>query len=250
MSSSRTLRSLPTRAFSTSRPTSSHIGSLPVPLPPTVNLTLPPFSISPSLSSTSPLAQRLLTVSGPLGTQSLHLPAPIILHPPTAQQPALTLSVHDATEKSQRALWGLTRSLINNAITGVSTGFTLELRLVGVGYRGAVEPIPDIFLELQRKMPREIRPSKPGQPAWVPPPLPTDRLNLKLGYAHPILIDIPAGIKVETPSPTKIVLSGMDKQKLGLFAAMVRRWRKPEPYRGKGIFVGDETIKLKEVKKK
>lgn len=117
--------------------------------------------------------------------------------------------------------------------------------------------------------------------------LPTERLNMKLGYAHPIYVDIPAGITVTTPQPTRIVLQGTDKQKLGLFAEKIRRWRKPEPYRGKvsfrsfsqivihrnehekwarllmlfllsvflfsclqGIFVGDETIKIKEIKKK
>jgi large subunit ribosomal protein L6 len=96
-----------------------------------------------------------------------------------------------------------------------------------------VEPIPKVFLDLQSQMPRIARPSKPGAPPYVLPPLPTERLNMKLGYAHPILIDIPAGITVTTPAPTKIVLSGTDKQKLGLFAAKIRRWRKPEPYRGK-----------------
>lgn len=143
------------------------------------------------------------------------------------------MSVHDSEEKSQRSLWGLTRSLINNAIKGVSEGYSVELRLVGVGYRGAVEPIPKVFLDLQSQMPRAARPAKPGAPPYVLPPLPTERLNIKLGYAHPVLIDIPAGITVTTPAPTKIVLSGTDKQKLGLFAAKIRRWRKPEPYRGK-----------------
>jgi large subunit ribosomal protein L6 len=123
--------------------------------------------------------------------------------------------------------------LINNAIKGVSEGYTVELKLVGVGYRGAVEPIPKVFLDLQSQMPRTARPAKPGAPPYVLPPLPKERLNMKLGYAHPVLIDIPAGITVTTPAPTKIVLSGTDKQKLGLFAAKIRRWRKPEPYRGK-----------------
>jgi large subunit ribosomal protein L6 len=158
------------------------------------------------------------------------LAPPIILD---SSPDAVRVSVHDSTEKRQRSLWGLTRSLINNAVKGVSEGYTLELRLVGVGYRGAVEPIPEVFIELQKQMPRIVRTSKPGAPPYHPPPLPTDRINLKLGYAHPVLVDIPAGITVTTPSPTTIVLKGSDKQKLGLFAAKIRRWRKPEPYRGK-----------------
>jgi large subunit ribosomal protein L6 len=218
------------RALHTSARRASHIGSLPILVPAGVRLGLPALSISPELPSGSPTAQRLLTVTGPLGEQILPLSPPIILD---SSPDALRVSVHDSTEKRQRSLWGLTRSLINNAVKGVSEGYTLELRLVGVGYRGAVEPIPEVFIELQKQMPRIVRTSKPGAPPYHPPPLPTDRINLKLGYAHPVLIDIPAGITVTTPSPTTIVLKGLDKQKLGLFAAKIRRWRKPEPYRGK-----------------
>lgn len=218
------------RALHTTARRASHIGSLPISVPAGVRLGLPALSISPELPPGSPAAQRLLTVTGPLGEQILPLSPPIILD---SSPDAVRVSVHDSTEKRQRSLWGLTRSLINNAVKGVSEGYTLELRLVGVGYRGAVEPIPEVFIELQRQMPRTVRTSKPGAPPYHPPPLPTDRINLKLGYAHPVLIDIPAGITVTTPSPTTIILKGSDKQKLGLFAAKIRRWRKPEPYRGK-----------------
>jgi len=76
------------------------------------------------------------------------------------------------------------------------------------------------------------------------------RLALKLGYAHEVYVPVPEGIVATTPIPTKIVLRGTDKQKLGQLAAQIRAWRKPEPYKGKGVFVGDETIKLKDVKKK
>ncbi|EIW71513.1 hypothetical protein TREMEDRAFT_56466 [Tremella mesenterica DSM 1558] len=230
---------------------------------------------------TSPLAQRYITVTGPLGEQVVPILPPIILSPlsqtsfsssssPTpssnstsstddaTQQkesneqptPTLSLTIHNRDSKQHRSLWGLTRSLIHNAVQGVTTGYTLELRLVGVGYRASVEPIPPVFLALQAQVPRIARPNKPGSPPYVLPPLPENRLNIKLGYAHPVLIDIPRDIEVETPQPTKIILRGTDKQKLGRFAAKIRRWRKPEPYRGKGIFVGDETIKLKEIKKK
>jgi large subunit ribosomal protein L6 len=233
MSSSRTTTAfmpILKRSFHASTSRRSHIGSLPITLPQSVTLSLPPTSISPTLPPSSPLAQRLVTVTGPLGTQTLPILPPIIL---SNNGQGLSVSVHDSEEKSQRSLWGLTRSLIHNAIKGVSEGYKVDLRLVGVGYRGAVEPIPKVFLDLQSQMPRIARPSKPGAPPYVLPPLPTERLNMKLGYAHPVLIDIPAGITVTTPAPTKIVLSGTDKQKLGLFAAKIRRWRKPEPYRGK-----------------
>jgi large subunit ribosomal protein L6 len=203
---------------------------MPIRLPQSVTLSLPPTSISPTLPPSSPSAQRLVTVTGPLGTHTLPILPPIIL---TNKESVLSVSVHDSEERSQRSLWGLTRSLLNNAIKGVSEGYKVDLRLVGVGYRGSVEPIPKVFLDLQSQMPRIARPSKPGAPPYVLPPLPTERLNMKLGYAHPVLIDIPAGITVTTPAPTKIVLSGTDKQKLGLFAEKIRRWRKPEPYRGK-----------------
>lgn len=226
----RALRSSSSRSFHASSSTRSHIGSAPIPIPPSVTVTLPTSSISPTLPLSSPSARRFVSITGPLGSETVPILPPVILAQNAA---ALTVAVHDLEEKSQRSLWGLTRSLINNAVAGVSTGYTLDLRLVGVGYRANVEPIPQVFLDLQGQMPRIARPSKPGAPPYSLPPLPTERLNLKLGYAHPVLIDIPTGITVTTPSPTRIVLAGIDKQKLGLFAAKIRRWRKPEPYRGK-----------------
>ena len=150
------------------------------------------------------------------------------------------MSVHDAEEKAQRSLWGLTRTLINNAVVGVASGYSVDIKLVGVGYRAAVEPIPPVFQNLNKQL-RQRRlaetAGKAGAGGAVQADeearLPTDRLNIKLGYAHPILIDIPHGITVTTPATTQIVLKGTDKQRLGLFAAKIRRYRKPEPYRGK-----------------
>ncbi|CAD6568721.1 MAG: hypothetical protein TREMPRED_004733 [Tremellales sp. Tagirdzhanova-0007] len=199
---------------------------------------------------TSIEAQRLLTITGPLGSLSVLLYPPIILHPPSSESPTLDITVHDADVKRQKSTWGTTRTHINNAVVGVSEGYNVELRLVGVGYRASIEPIPQIFRDLQAQMPRKPPPRKPGSLPYIAPPLPVERLNLKLGFSHPVLIDIPADIMVAILAPTKIMLKGTDKQKLGLFAASIRKWRKPEPYRGKGVFVGDETIKLKEVKKK
>ncbi|WWD04356.1 hypothetical protein V865_002425 [Kwoniella europaea PYCC6329] len=217
----------------------SHIGKVPIAVPPSVTLSIPPTSNLSNVSSSSTSAQRVFSVTGPLGSASIPISPSVVLTPPSSSSPSITVSVRDPTVKTQRSIWGLTRTLINNAVTGVSTGFNLEVRLVGVGYRAAIEPIPPVFLELAKQRNPQFADS-----------LPRERLNIKLGFAHPVLIDIPSDIKATVPAPTKIVLSGTDKQKLGQFAATIRQWRKPEPYRGKGIFVGDETIKLKEIKKK
>lgn len=219
------------RAFSTTAPTFSHIGSMPVPIPDKVTITYPELSIPPSTPRHAATAQRFVEVKGPLGTLVVPIDPSIILQPTDNGQ--LALNVHDAKEKKQRSMWGLTRALVKNAVTGVSEGYTTELRLVGVGYRATVEPIPEVFRELLASVPRVARPAKPGAPPYTLPPIPTERINLKLGYSHPVLVNIPEGIKVSVPQPTKIVLTGTDNQKLGLFAAKIRRWRKPEPYRGK-----------------
>jgi large subunit ribosomal protein L6 len=123
----------------------------------------------------------------------------------------LALAVQDAKKKNQRQMWGLTRTLIANAITGMTEGFTVPLHLVGVGYRAALESDP-----------RGTTDGGNGQ-----------RLNMKLGYSHTVFVPIPAHIKAEVPAPTKIILHCTDKHLLGLFAAKVRAWRKPEPYKGK-----------------
>ncbi|KAJ9111813.1 hypothetical protein QFC20_002400 [Naganishia adeliensis] len=236
------------RTFSTTPTRHSQIGKLPLTIPSGVTLLLPPLRLPDSVPSSSASARRSITIRGPLGSTVLPISSAIVLHPPSSTSAqeltsgSLTISVQDPTTKAQAALWGLTRALLSNALHGVSEGYRVALRLVGVGYRASVEPIPESLLAIAS--PHPPPPEADGLPA------PKERLNMKLGYAHPIYIDIPADITVTTPQPTRIVLSGTDKQRLGLFAAKIRRWRKPEPYRGKGIFVGDETIKLKEIKKK
>ncbi|KIK27364.1 hypothetical protein PISMIDRAFT_674707 [Pisolithus microcarpus 441] len=140
----------------------------------------------------------------------------------------LTISVDNAEEKKQRAMWGLTRTLINNAVVGMTEGFTVPIYLVGVGYRAALEDDPRGTID-----------GGGGK-----------RLTMKLGHSHNVYVPVPPYIKAEVPSPTKIVLSCTDKHLLGLFAAKIRKWRPPEPYKGKGVFVGNETIRLKAVKKK
>lgn len=114
--------------------------------------------------------------------------------------------------------------MLQNSISGVSEGHICILRLVGVGYRATIENTATT---------REAQ--FPGQTF----------VNLKLGYAHPIEMPVPKGVKATVPLPTRILLEGCDKQVVTQFAAEIRRWRRPEPYKGKGIFVNDETIRLK-----
>ncbi|TNY19053.1 putative ribosomal protein L6 [Rhodotorula diobovata] len=217
------------RPLSTAAPARSHVGSAPIPLPSSVSFVPPPRPSS------------LARVRGPKGELAVDIASFVRLDVAPAPAPdsssssspvarnLLRVAVDDSAVKHQRAVWGLTRSLLANAVVGVSDGYTLPLRLVGVGYRATVEDVP------------AARPD--GSP-------PAQRLNLKLGFAHPVLIDLPGDVRATTPSPNSILLAGIDKQRVGQVAARIRSWRVPEPYNGKGIFVGDEQVRRKEVKKK
>ena len=123
------------------------------------------------------------------------------------------------------AFLGTSWAYLNNYITGVSEGHSAILRLVGVGYRASIEN-------------RRGKQEYPGQKF----------LCLKLGFTHPVEEPIPKGVAVSTPSPTRILIEGTDKEAIMSFAGRVKQWRKPEPYKGKGIFINDETIKLKSKK--
>lgn len=115
------------------------------------------------------------------------------------------------------AMSGTVRTLVDNMVTGVTKGFERKLNLVGVGYRAQAQG---------------------------------DKLNLTLGLSHPVVHQMPQGVKVETPSQTEIVIKGIDKQRVGQVAAEVRAYREPEPYKGKGVRYADEVVVLKETKKK
>jgi large subunit ribosomal protein L6 len=119
--------------------------------------------------------------------------------------------------KEARAMWGMSRTLVANLITGVTEGFTKKLEITGVGYRATVQ----------------------GQ-----------ALQLQLGYSHDITYPLPDGIQAQCPKPTEILISGIDKQKVGQVAAEIRRFRPPEPYKGKGVRYAGEYILRKEGKKK
>jgi len=121
------------------------------------------------------------------------------------------------SEKKTVAMAGTMRSLLNNIVTGVNTGFEKKLELRGVGYRAQAQG---------------------------------DKVNLSLGFSHPVVHSVPAGVKVETPSQTEIVVTGIDKQAVGQVAADIRSYRPPEPYKGKGVRYVDEYVVMKEAKKK
>ncbi|MFA6114246.1 MAG: 50S ribosomal protein L6 [Sphingomonas sp.] len=163
--------------------------------------------------TTATIEGQQLSVKGPKGTLSMPLREEI-----TYVLEDGGISVNPANDtKRARAFWGMQRTLVQNLITGVSDGFTKKLLINGVGYRADAK----------------------GRV-----------LNLKLGYSHDVNIDVPEGIEVKTPDNTTVEISGTDKQKVGQLAAEIRQWRKPEPYKGKGIKYDGEFIFRKEGKKK
>jgi large subunit ribosomal protein L6 len=155
----------------------------------------------------------VLSVKGPKGTLSLNMREEISY---TVEGDGISVQPANDTKRA-RAFWGMQRTLVQNLVTGVTTGFTKKLLITGVGYRA----------DSKGKV-----------------------LNLKLGYSHDVNIDVPEGLEVKTPDNTTVEISGSDKQKVGQLAAEIRRWRKPEPYKGKGIKYDGEFIFRKEGKKK
>ena len=162
---------------------------------------------------TASIADGQLSVKGPKGTLAI----------PLADE--VTYSVEDGViavkpvndSKRARAFWGMQRTLIQNLITGVTEGYTKKLLITGVGYRANAQ----------------------GK-----------TLKLQLGYSHDVDFAVPEGIEIKTPDNTTVEISGIDKQQVGQVAAEIRRWRKPEPYKGKGIKYQGEYIFRKEGKKK
>lgn len=216
-------RSHQARTFSSSRASHSRIGSAAIPIPPEVSLRFFDLPKSNVRSRKKDVPVSAVEVAGPLGQMTLPLP-PYLTANHNIENKKVTLSVDDPTIAHQRAMWGTMRAHMQNYILGVSEGHPYILRLVGVGYRATIESSAVTK-----------QPEYPGQ----------QFVSLKLGYAHPIEMPIPLGVKVSVPQPTRILLEGCDKQVVAQFAAEIREWRKPEPYKGKGIFVNNETIKLK-----
>jgi large subunit ribosomal protein L6 len=162
---------------------------------------------------TATINDRVLSVKGPKGTLSMPLSDDIAYDIGASE-----IAVTPANEtKRARAFWGMQRTMVSNLVTGVSDGFTKVLEITGVGYRASVQG---------------------------------SNLKLQLGYSHDVDFAIPEGITIKTPDQTTVEITGSDKQRVGQVAAEIRRWRKPEPYKGKGIKYRGEKIFRKEGKKK
>jgi large subunit ribosomal protein L6 len=177
----------------------SRIGKKPVALPTGVTATV---------------ESGMLTVKGPKGTLAMQLLDDLVKYE-VGEGEILVTPLTDA--QRNRAAWGMTRTNVQNLVTGVTEGFTKVLEITGVGYRAQAQ----------------------GK-----------NLRLQLGYSHDVNYPVPEGIDVKTPDQNTVEISGIDKQKVGQVAAEIRRWRKPEPYKGKGIKYRGEYIFRKEGKKK
>ena len=159
------------------------------------------------------LSGHTLTAKGRLGALSLVVSNDVTA---TVADGAVTVAPKNETTRA-RAMWGTTRALINNMVTGVATGFTRNLEINGVGYRAAVQG---------------------------------SNLQLQLGYSHDVVYPIPPDVKIACERPTAITITGVDRQRVGQVAAEIRAFRPPEPYKGKGIKYSDEVVRRKEGKKK
>ena len=154
------------------------------------------------------IADRTVTVKGPNGTLSRPIPGEIVV-----RQDGDTLLVERPDdERENRSLHGLTRSLVNNMVVGVTDGFSKELEIIGVGYRAEAQG-------------------------------PTT-LRLALGFSHPVIVNAPDGVTFEVPAPTRVIVKGIDKETVGQVAANIRSIRKPEPYKGKGVrYLGEHVVR-------
>ena len=159
------------------------------------------------------LSDGEIAVKGPLGTLKQAMSAQVAVEKGEKQ---LQFKVANES-RAANALSGTMRALVANMVHGVTKGYERKLTLVGVGYRAQAQG---------------------------------DKLNLTLGFSHPVVHQMPQGIKVETPTQTEILIKGIDKQVVGQVAAEIRAYRRPEPYKGKGVRYSDETVILKETKKK
>jgi large subunit ribosomal protein L6 len=159
------------------------------------------------------LSGQMLTAKGRLGTLNL-----VVSNEVDASIADDTVTIVPKSDtKQSRAMWGTTRALVNNMVTGVSMGFSVNLEITGVGYRAQVQG---------------------------------NTLNLQLGYSHDIPFPIPGDVRITCERPTVITVSGADRQRVGQIAADIRAYRPPEPYKGKGIRYASEKVRRKEGKKK
>jgi large subunit ribosomal protein L6 len=170
----------------------SRIGKAPITVPSGVDVTI---------------SGRTVTVKGPKGTLSRDIPGEIIVR----KEESTILVERPNDERDNRSLHGLSRTLVNNMVIGVTDGFTKELEIVGVGYRAEAQ----------------------GQ-----------NLRLALGFSHPVMVPAPEGITFEIPQQTRVIVKGIDKELVGQVAANIRSIRKPEPYKGKGVrYLGERIVR-------
>lgn len=162
---------------------------------------------------TASVEGNTVSAKGPKGELSFTFSDEVTV---TMEEGGIVVTPRDGS-KPARSKWGMSRTMIENILTGVKDGFERKLEINGVGYRAAMQG---------------------------------SKLQLALGYSHDVVYDLPAGVSAACPKPTEIVLTGIDKQVLGQAAAEIRKFRKPEPYKGKGIKYAEETIVRKEGKKK
>jgi large subunit ribosomal protein L6 len=149
-----------------------------------------------------------VTVKGPKGTLTRQVPGDIVVR----QEDSALLVERPDDERENRSLHGLTRSLVNNMVVGVTDGFSKELEIIGVGYRAEAQG--------------------------------PEKLRLALGFSHPVIVDAPQGVTFEVPAPTRIIVRGIDKETVGQVAANIRSIRKPEPYKGKGVrYLGEKVLR-------
>lgn len=163
--------------------------------------------------SSASISGQTIEVKGPKGTRSFTAGDDVTM---TIEGDAVKVAPRGLSKRA-RAQWGMTRSMIQNLVTGVTTGFKKEMEIQGVGYRAAMQG---------------------------------NVLKLSVGYSHEVNFEVPKGVTVVTPKPTEIVVEGIDQQLVGQVAANIREWKQPEPYKGKGIRYADEKITIKETKKK
>lgn len=159
------------------------------------------------------ISAEQIVVKGPLGSLTQSLNGLVVI-----ENNSGTLKFEAANDSREaNAMSGTLRALVNNMVTGVTKGFEKKLNLVGVGYKAQAQG---------------------------------DKLNLSLGFSHPVVHDMPVGVTCATPTPTEILIKGINRQQVGQVAAEVRAYRSPEPYKGKGVRYSDEVVTLKETKKK
>ncbi|CCE61574.1 hypothetical protein TPHA_0A04990 [Tetrapisispora phaffii CBS 4417] len=209
------------RAFSCSSILRSYIGSAPIFLTEGTDVDIKRMDLPKVITKGTRVLtlSQLVTVKGPKGSITMEVPDFVSIQK-DVQNNLLKVAVTDSTNKLQKSMWGTTRSHLNNHVIGVNDNHLAILRFVGTGYRASLE-------------------KKENNGIFV---------NVKVGASITQGLDVPEGITVSSPSPTSLTIEGCNKQQVLLFAAKIRNFHPPEPYKGKGIYVNDETIKIKDKK--